>query len=76
MASARRAARLAAAAGPVPVVLAPSADWRDYWDEREQPPPYWSTEAEDVWMWRRVRAQRRLLAAQRAWRADQGSGGC
>lgn len=75
MASARRAARMAAAAGPVPVSLEPSCDWRDYFDEREQPPSYWSTGEDEVWMFRRVRAQRRLLAARRAWRAENGTGG-
>ncbi|MEU8528518.1 hypothetical protein AB0C77_23465 [Streptomyces sp. NPDC048629] len=47
----------------------PSGDWWDYFDEVEQPPPYWPTGDFDVWLWRHVRANRRLLTARRAWRA-------
>jgi hypothetical protein len=73
MLSSRRAARIAAAVPPVAASVEPSGDWRDYVDEEEQPPPYWP--ADEVWLWRHVRAWRRVLEARRAWLAENGREG-
>ncbi|MFJ1536380.1 hypothetical protein ACIOFV_50255 [Streptomyces mirabilis] len=61
---------MAASVGPALVGAEPSKDWRDYVDETEQPAP-WCPE-DEVWLWRRLRAHRRMRDAQRAHRAENG----
>lgn len=73
MASARRAARLLAAVPPVLVTAEPSSDWKDYVDLEEKPPPYWP--ADEVPLWRQIRARRRMNAARKLWLAESGAGG-
>ncbi|MFG2299433.1 hypothetical protein [Actinacidiphila glaucinigra] len=53
----------------------PSDDWQDYFNEAEIPRPYWPSGEADVWLWRRVRAFKRMRAARRAWAAENGRAG-